>query len=243
MTTQASFDAMFSGGIGKEYQMLNLICPLAVEMSRLVAEAVAVYGQQHPTCLNVLEIGGGTGITTLAILSATDNLHITSIDNEPVMQAQAKQHLQSWSEQKRLTFSADDALSALQKMPDNSVDVIASAYTLHNFLSDYRVQVIAEMYRVLKIGGQFINGDRYALDDIAAHTFEIQLEIARYFEVFKTQNRLDLLEQWIIHLFADESENHLMRESKALQQMQNAGFKKVELSHRMHVNALLTACK
>jgi ubiquinone/menaquinone biosynthesis C-methylase UbiE len=241
MSKKSSYEAMFSGVIGQEYQSLMLICPLAAHMSRLVAETVADYSLTHPDKLNIVELGGGTGITTAMILSASENLTVTSVDNEPIMQSQAKNNLQFWEQQGRLTFLADDALTALKKLPDNSVDIVASAYTLHNFLHSYRAQVIAEVFRVLKSGGQFINGDRYGLDDVCAHTLAIQNELAGYFKVFTAQNRLDLLEQWTIHLFSDESENHLMRESFALKQLEQAGFVQIKLSHRAEVNALVTA--
>lgn len=237
------FSAMFSGTMGKEYQMLLLVCPLAAQMSRLVGETVGVSSLRHSGQLNVVELGGGTGITTQAILSAADNLVVTSVDNEPTMQTQAKESLQSWQAAGKLAFSADDALTALQKLPAESVDIIASAYTLHNFLADYRAQVVAEIFRVLKKGGQFINGDRYGLDDVSAHTAVIQQEVTRYFKIFTAQRRLDLLEQWIVHLFSDESQNHVMRESAALQQLAEAGFEAITLTHRAEVNALVTAIK
>jgi ubiquinone/menaquinone biosynthesis C-methylase UbiE len=243
MSDLSKYEAMFSGGIGQEYQMLSLICPLAVQMSRLVGETVGLYSHTHPYPLEIIELGGGTGITTAAILSANKNLTVTSVDNEPTMQSQAQKHLQEWQEQGQLIFSSSDALTALKQLPSDSVDMVASAYTLHNFLDSYRAQVISEIFRVLKSGGQFVNGDRYALDDVSAHTFAIQNELAGYFKVFIAQNRLDLLEQWTIHLFSDESENHLMRESFALQQLAQAGFISIELSHRAEVNALVTAVK
>jgi tRNA (cmo5U34)-methyltransferase len=235
------YDAMFSGVIGQEYHTLLEICPLAAQMSCLVGEAVAEYSRSRPYPLEVVELGGGTGITSAAILSANDKLTLTCVDSEPVMQSQAKTNLQQW--QNRVNFSADDALSALQKLPANSVDLVASAYTLHNFLHNYRTAVIHEIFRVLKSGGRFINGDRYALDDISAHTVTIQHELAGYFKVFTAQNRLDLLEQWTLHLISDESENHLMRESVALNQLKEAGFVEIQLSHRAEVNALVTAIK
>lgn len=243
MSEQLRYEAMFSGVIGQEYHTLSLICPLAAQMSRLVGEAVADYSRSHPHILNVVELGGGTGITTTAILSAGENLVVTSVDNEPTMQSQAKTNLQSWQEQGKLKFSGHDALTALQELADNSIDIVASAYTLHNFLDSYRAQVIGEIFRVLKSGGQFINGDRYGLDDISAHTLTIQNELAGYFKVFTAQNRLDLLEQWTIHLFADEAENHVMRENFALKQLAQAGFGNIQLSHRAEVNALVTAVK
>ena len=243
MPESSRYDAMFSGAIGQEYQMLNLICPLAAQMSRLVGDTVALYRQTCPHPLKVIELGGGTGITTLAILSAAENLTLTSVDNEPIMQAQAKINLQPWQEQGRLHFSGNDALTALKKLPGDSVDIVASAYTLHNFLDSYRAQVVKEIFRVLKSGGQFINADRYGLDDISAHTLVIQNELAGYFKVFISQNRLDLLEQWTIHLFSDESENHIMRENFALKQLTQTGFVQISLSHREQVNALVTAIK
>ena len=242
MSQQINYDALFSGVIGQDYEMLKLICPLMTEMSRLVGGTVRDYPATLDK-LSIVELGGGTGITTLALLTAREGLHIVSIDNEPTMQNQAKQNLKAWHDEGRLTFNSQDALSALQAMPSASVDIVASAYTLHNFLDNYRQEVIRECHRVLKPAGQFINGDRYAFDDISLHTRVIQAEVAGYFKVLTAINRLDLLEHWIVHLFSDESENHVMRESAALQQMQEAGFRDISLTHRMEANALVTAVK
>ncbi len=237
------YDAMFSGVIGKDYDMLNLICPLATKMSHLVGETLKNYADSKTEKLNVVELGGGTGITTLALLNASENSHILSIDNEPVMQNQAKKTLNAWVKKEQLSFSTNDALTALKNLPDNSIDVIASAYTLHNFLNTYRAEVVVEMFRVLKLGGQFINGDRYAFDDISQHTRATQAEVAEYFRILIAEQKLDLLQHWIIHLFNDESENHVMRETVALEQLRNAGFTAVNLTHRIEVNALVTATK
>ncbi len=244
MTNKHQYDAMFSGIIGQDYDMLKQICPLAAEMSRLVGNAVHNYCVKHfSKAIKVLELGGGTGITTLSILSANDRLTVLSVDNEPNMQEQAKKHLKKWVEEGRLSFSTDDALTALQALETDSMDILASAYTLHNFEAHYRAKVISEIYRVLKPGGQFINGDRYGLDDISTHTRMIQQEVAGYFKVLTKNQSLDLLEHWIIHLFNDESENHVMRETVSLDQLKEKGFKDVVLSNRMEVNALVTANK
>ncbi|MCF7970899.1 MAG: class I SAM-dependent methyltransferase [Methylococcaceae bacterium] len=237
-------EAMFSGVIGQEYDTLKLICPLAAKMSQQVGVGVANYALARPhQDLSILELGGGTGITSLAILLAYESSHVLSVDSEPTMQDQAKQSLQKWVEQGRLSFDGRDALTVLQNTATASMDVVASAYTLHNFLDSYRAQVIAEIYRVLKPGGQFINGDRYALDDITAHTRMIQKEVSGYFKVLIAANKIDVLEHWIVHLFSDESENHVMRESFSLQQLQQAGFSVVHLSHRCEINALVIAEK
>ena len=159
------------------------------------------------------------------------------------MQEQAKKNLQQWAADGKLSFCGDDALTALNNLDSGSVDIVASAYTLHNFLDSYRRDVINEIFRVLKPGGHFINGDRYALDDISQHTRSIQDEISGYFKVLIELNKPDVLEHWIVHLFCDESENHVMRESAALKQLRDTGFSGINLSHRLAVNALVTAQK
>ena len=237
------FDAIFSGVIGQDYHLLKQISPFAAEMSRLVGVAVGEFCLQSADAVRVVELGGGTGITTLSILSADDRLTVLSIDNEPIMQNQARQNLQKWADAGRLEFYGDDALTALLSLTSDSVDLLASAYTLHNFEAAYRKQVLSEIFRILKPGGRFINGDRYALDDVSAHTRSTQNEVAGYFKVLTGLDRLDVLEHWIIHLFNDESENHIMRETVALQQLAESGFKQIELTHRLEVNALVTAVK
>ena len=239
MTAKTQLDAFFSGVIGQDYEMLNLICPLATEMSRLVGQTAAAYSSPAET-LNLVELGSGTGITTLSLLTSRDNLSILSIDNEP---NQAKKNLKHWQDEGKLHFCGEDALTALTHIASDSVDIVASAYTLHNFLNTYRADVIKEIFRILKPGGQFINGDRYGLDNISEHTRIIQQEVSAYFKVLRDIDRLDLLEHWIVHLFNDESENHVMRTSVALKQLADAGFTDINLSHRLEVNALVTALK
>ncbi len=154
--------------------MLNLICPLATEMSRLVGAMVAEYPERSTDKLKIVELGGGTGITTLSILTAREAATVFSIDNEPTMQSQAKKHLKKWADEERLFSRSDDALTALENLATDSVDIVASAYTLHNFQNTYRQKVIQEIFRVLKPGGQFINGERYSLDDISRHKRVVQ---------------------------------------------------------------------
>jgi tRNA (cmo5U34)-methyltransferase len=243
MMNKSRYDAMFSGVIGQDYDLLKLISPIATEMSRLVGVAASKYAEQAAESLTVVELGGGTGITTLSLLTSSDKLNILSVDNEPVMQEQAKTNLHEWVAKGKLAFCADDALTALTNIATASVDLVVSAYTLHNFLDTYRNEVLHEIFRVLKPGGQFINGDRYGLDDISEHTRTIQREVSSYFKTLIQINKLDVLEHWMVHLFSDESENRVMRKSVALQQLRDIGFFNINLSHRHEVNALVTATK
>lgn len=237
-------ERLFSGLIGEEYELLRVMHPEAAEMSKRVGEFVSNNGTSGAGLpLKVLEIGCGTGITTLALLNSREDIHLTSVDNEPTMLNQARQNLSRWIEKGQVTLVENDALSALCDLPDDSLDMVASAYTLHNFLNSYREKALAEILRALKPGGIFVNGDRYGLDDFEAHTQQVQTEVKRYFEVLMERNRTDVLEQWILHLFSDESPHHVMRTQPTLQTMEAIGFYPVEEHYRQGINALVSGRK
>jgi tRNA (cmo5U34)-methyltransferase len=244
MIQKNTAEHLFHGPIADEYDMLKQICPSAAEMSRRVGEFIGSWMSAHPnTHLNLLEIGCGTGITTAHLLAYRDQIKITGIDNAPAMLSQARQNLAEVLEKGQLHLIEIDALSYLQGLPAGSVDIVASAYALHNFLNGYRRQVLEEILRVLKPGGLFINGDRYAVDDASEHLRNTQEEVKNYFRVFLEMNRPDLLEQWIIHLFSDESEDHIMRLQHALDAMAGIGFRNAAVHFRDGVNALVRAVK
>lgn len=235
---------LFYGPFAEEYHFLQRICPPAVEMSRRVGECVAAW---RPVAaappLQVLELGCGTGFTTRQLLDSREDARILAVDNAPAMLAQARELLTEPLAAGRLELRELDALSALQSLANNSVDIVASAYALHNFLSGYRSRVLAEILRVLKPGGVFVNGDRYAIDDPAEHLRQLQEEIRGYFRVFREMQRLDLLEQWVVHVFSDESEEHLMRLQPALNEMEALGYTHVQQHYRDGVNALVSGAK
>jgi tRNA (cmo5U34)-methyltransferase len=239
-------ERLFSGLIGEEYELLRLMHPEAAEMSQRVGNLVGSYKNKKSTgqeTLKVLEIGCGTGITSLALLHSREDIYLISVDNEPTMLNQARKNLAPWIKAGQVTLLEQDVLSALSTLPSASLDSIASAYTLHNFLDDYRQKVLVEIFRVLQPGGIFVNGDRYALDDADAHTKHVQAEVERYFEALIEINRPDVLEQWIIHLFIDESPHHVMRTAMAFQAMRTAGFHPIEEHYRHGINALISGIK
>jgi tRNA (cmo5U34)-methyltransferase len=239
----AEAEQLFSGAIGEEYNMLELICPAAAAMSRRVADLVARLPAKPTRRLNIVEIGCGTGVTTLALLNGRDDIAIAALDNEPAMLNQARVNLGAFIHQKRVRLLEADALAGLREMPSGSADVVASAYAVHNFLETYRSLVLAEVYRVLRPDGVFVNGDRYGLDDAAEHTRLTQDEVRHYFKTLSAINRHDLLEQWVVHLFSDESADHIMRLNPSLAAMRGVGFDPVEVHFRDGVNALVTAVK
>ena len=232
---------LFTGPIAAEYDLLQLMCPNAATLARRIGEFIGAWrpGQK----LEGFEIGCGTGICTLGLLAARDNLKLTAVDSAPQMLNQARVNLADDIKAGRLTLMEKDALTALQSLPDASIDFIASNYAIHNFDGDYRAKTLAEVFRVLRPGGVLINGDRYAIDDGNAHLADTQNIVRGWFKLFRQIDRLDLLEDWIVHLMSDESPGIIMYYAPSLAQLRQIGFSDVNVDFRDGVDTLIRATK
>jgi tRNA (cmo5U34)-methyltransferase len=233
-------DNLFTGKIGAEYDFLRLMCPNHALLAKRLGETVAAW--KPDVTLKGFEIGCGTGISTLPLLAARDNLTLTAIDAAPAMLDQARESLGDYVKAGRVDFKQADALEALQALPDESVDFVASNYAIHNFLEDYRSPLYAEIHRALKPGGLFINGDRYAMDDRAAHLLDTQETVRRWFKLFRQIDRLDLLEDWVVHFYSDESPDHVMYFTPSMAKLKALGFS-VTVDYREGVDTLVRAVK
>ena len=236
---------LFTGPIGEEYEMLRLICPNAAKLAGRLGDYVGAWGgsQGKAPALQGFEIGCGTGISTVALLAKCPNLHLTAVDSSAKMLEQARRNLSEWVDAGRVDFIEADALGALERLGDAGLDLVASNYATHNFEDGYRRRVVREVLRVLKPGGLFLNGDRFAIDDPAAHLALTQSEVRHWFKTFAALNRYDLLQEWVVHLFSDESPEHIMYFSPAIEHLHEVGFSPVSIEYREGVDTRVAATK
>ncbi|MCK5026765.1 MAG: class I SAM-dependent methyltransferase, partial [Nanoarchaeota archaeon] len=151
----------FSGKIGEEYELFRLACPHFQELENTLGRIIREQFQDKSfEEIKVLEIGCGSGYTTLIILNSNNRTRIVAVDNESVMIEQAKEILNEFVENNRVELIEGDALEFLKKQDSDSFEVFASGFTLHNFTKNYRGKVIKEIYRVLKPEGIFVNADK-----------------------------------------------------------------------------------
>lgn len=234
---------LFQGAFSEEYVFLRKICPASITMSERVGAFVAGVDVPPQRPLTIFEIGCGTGITSRYLLDAQPEATVVAVDNAPSMIQQAASFLDASIESGQLRLIESDALSVLKTLDDHSIDVVASAYAIHNFLHGYRRRVHEEIFRVLRPGGVLVNGDRFGIDDEKTHLLTIQAEVKEYFRVFREADRLDLLEQWMVHLLSDESAEHAMRLAPMLELMATIGFVDCTVHERFEVNALVSGRK
>ena len=119
---------LFTGPIGREYEMLRLLCPNAAALAGKLGGHLATV--RPGASLRGFEIGCGTGVSTLALLVKNAGLHLLAVDSSTKMLEQARENLGEWTDAGRVEFVEADALEALRAQSDASFDVVASNYAI-----------------------------------------------------------------------------------------------------------------
>ena len=232
----------FSGVLAEEYDFLRLMCPNSALLASKIGHKIQIFVASTDN-IEGLEIGCGTGISTYELIHQNTNIQLIAVDSSAQMLDQARANFKTQPSAERVKFIEDDALAALKKLPNNSMAFVTSNYAIHNFEKHYRTKALTEIFRVLKAGGIFINGDRYAISDPSEHLKDTQNTVRKWFKLFQEIKRLDLLEEWIIHLLSDESPEIIMGLDDALIELKNLGFVDIGVDFRDGVDTLLHAYK
>lgn len=234
----------FKGKISTDYDLLLLAAPHYIACQRKLGKILKKhFAGQKAGKFNVLEMGCGNGFTTEIILKADKRIRLIAVDNEPEMIKQAKKRLAKFIKKKQVKIIKADALGYVKKSSSNRFDAFASALTIHNFNFRYRRKFIEEIYRLLKIGGIFVNMDRYAQDDSKIFKKGLDWQIGMYHKVFSKLGKNDLLEKWLEHEEHDARPDIIMKEKSAVADIKKAGFKNIRFVFRKRTYAILTAKK
>ena len=225
-------DLRFADKIGAEYGLFALAAPHYGECQRLVAETAARIRNPQP---KILEIGCGTGLTTLELCRVMPRARITAVDNEQVMLNQAQKVLPS-----SVTLVYADALTFLRQLPDRKLDVVVTAFCLHNTPPDYRREVYREIGRVLRDSGMIVVADKIAQDNILEHWRSMR-DYIEAFAVFRDTDYPELQREWTEHYLLDDRIRLTEAEQRELFEV--AGFLKIRFHKRWLTDAVFSARK
>jgi ubiquinone/menaquinone biosynthesis C-methylase UbiE len=139
-----------------------------------------------------------------------------------------------------LSTVAQDLNVYLASEKSESFDAVVSAFTIHNLSPEERKKVCAEVFRILKPGGVFVNADKIASDDVTAHEATLARQIEQ-FSVFKLQGRPDLQDEWIAHY--SEDERIKLTEKEWEKELQKSGFLQIKKNMRAGMEAVYTGRK
>jgi|SRR3989338_3518024 len=229
----------FSGILGEDYDLLRLVIPHHDEFQDKIGEIIKRYSAQlQIDNILVVEGGTGTGLTTIRILNADGRIKVIGIDNEEKTLNQAGQILKEFDD--RVDFRKQDLLEALRAISDQSVDIFASAWVIHNLNPEYRQKLFPEITRALKTGGLFVSGDNYARDDDKEHQEDLESRI-RAFANFDKMGRPDLNIEWTKHSLEDEKIK--ITEGEQMKILRKLGFKDVSIQYRKEMEAIIVGVR
>jgi len=185
--------------------------------------------------LKILEIGSGEGDLTKFILKNNKNFKIDCLDVSREMINISKQLLSEY--QNRINFINDDALEYLKKI-DFKYDIIASAWTIHNFKWKEKHETLKNIYNNLPRKGVFLLMDKFYPNDKSEQKklLDRQLNRFRYLDQ-------ELKNEIILHENQDILDEYRMDESKSLKALENVGFKNIKILDRVDRDILLIAEK
>lgn len=226
----------------EEDRIFRMAAPHYDEAQETIVTAIQNhFGNSSATSLNMLEIGCGTGLTSELILRADRRISLSALDNVESIVEQAR-HRFADKQESKVRFLHADAFEYLQKQEESCLDAVLSALALHNCPGEYRKKVYAEIFRVLKPGGLFINVDKYASDDKVEHQAALDWQL-KQFDVFDTEGRSDLKKRWTEHYYADENPEVILYESEYVRDLQALGFRNVRRVYRYQMEASYIAEK
>ncbi|HEV7404517.1 MAG TPA: class I SAM-dependent methyltransferase [Chthoniobacteraceae bacterium] len=228
----------FEGILSRAY---DLVAPAVLGYHAFEDKLAERVATEYVTPL-ILDFGVGTGITARALLERNPGCRVLGVDNEAEMIHQALSNLGAEVAMGTVEVHYEDGLEYLSGLADGSIDVVASAFTLHNCLRQYGHAVEEEFFRILRPGGLFINVDKYAADDGREYVRELTEQILRY-DVLKESGGEELRRAWIAHEIEDQMPERIMWARSSLERLGAIGFHDVTLSQRLAQYAIVAGYK
>ena len=106
-----------------------------------------------------LDLGVGTGMTALGVLSVHPDAQVVGIDESADMVAHAR---------RALPAGADLRVARIEDpLPEGPFDLVVSALAVHHLDGEGKVDLFGRVARVLAPGGRFVLGDVVVPDDPA----------------------------------------------------------------------------
>lgn len=126
---------------------------------------------------DLIELGTGTGATTEYVLREIPVVKIKGVDSSKKRLGRANSRLSDHLD--RVDLINQDFREFAKGIPEQSLDCVFSAFTLHNLPLEQRREILNLVASRLKSGGIFIDADKHGYEDLKVNQilFEQQLSL------------------------------------------------------------------
>jgi ubiquinone/menaquinone biosynthesis C-methylase UbiE len=184
-----------------------------------------------PDATDLLDVGSGTGRLTAMCRAALPYTRIVGVDPAPSMVEQASE---KFAADRNATFTGG-VVEDLSQFPDESFDVVISSFALHHLELDTYKLAAAELFRVLRPGGRFVNADQFCRvmgpagsPERAADVLDLLTAKARYYLEHASFERM-LLQVDLLPRFMREDGEILTTPDFWTDALNEAGFSRTEI--------------
>ncbi|MEU3570272.1 class I SAM-dependent methyltransferase [Kitasatospora sp. NPDC036755] len=180
---------------------------------------------------DILDIGSGTGRLTSLCRAALPQARILGVDPAPTM---VKEATAKFADDPLTSFQGGVA-EDLSDIPDESFDVAISSFALHHLELDTYPKAAAELLRVLRPGGVFVNADQFCRvmgpagsKERATDVLELLTDKAKYYLREASFERM-LLQLDLLPRFLREDGEILTTPEFWRDRLLEAGFERAEI--------------
>jgi len=229
----------FNNGLATDYELFYHVFPYLLEMEGITAEYAALhFANDNPDAvIDILDIGSGTGCTTIALLKADSRFRVTAVEAEPKMIVQLAKNLAPYGDRVRIVES-----NILDYRSDLRFQAAISGCCYHNMNLEERMELFTWLGSTCPIGSLFVNFDKTAIDDETAHYRSFQ-KMMRMMEKFEEMDRPDLTRDWREHYILDNRPTYRFTEAEQRRLLQENGFGQIAMIHRHGMDAITVAVK
>lgn len=197
----------------------------------MLATAVELLAALAPPTAHVLDLGGGTGALSAAVLDRLPQVRVTLLDVDPAMLDEARRRLAPFSE--RVEFREGSFLGPLP-----AADAVVASLALHHV---HDMEIKTDLYRSIRAalvaGGAFLNLDAAVTEGARLNALGFDLWAARMAEHgIAAGEARDHFAAW-----ADEDRYFPLDEELAA--LRRAGFAEVECFWRRNTSAVCCALR
>lgn len=209
----------FSDTLVEEYNLFGEVFPAHEELQTALADSVSEHFPDKEKENTFLDMGAGYGFSSRLVAERLPKSKYILNDFDTELLNRSDQYMSGYNFEKR----PGDIEKVIKEIPDASLDGIYTAWVLHNFPPEKRAVVMAEVGRVLKTGGVFVN-----LEKVGNPGPEREAALAQSlidFTPFVTKyNRPDLYLEWIRHNLRDEEKDLLFSDTENEKLLKENGF-------------------